>query len=356
MKLTLCMIVKNEEKTLPYCLKAVKDYMDEIVIVDTGSTDLTKEIALRYTTKVYDYKWNNDFSEARNFSIAKATNEFILILDADEIVNDININAISGLIERNPDHIGRLLRINEFSRDNNPYQYQERVNRLFSKKYYHYEGMIHEQLTRTDNNRILTYQIPLSIVHSGYEGDIEAVNRKSQRNIDLLKIALKSNPNDPYLLYQLGKSYYMKKDYELATQYFAEALYYDLDPSLEYVQDMVESYGYALINNGQYENALQLAGVYQEFSNSADFVFLMGLIYMNNTRFDQAIAEFSHATQMKESKMDGVNSYRSYYNLGVIYECLGDYDTAKSYYTRCQGFEPANKQLRALQTSGMGEV
>lgn len=348
MKMTLCMIVKNEENTLPYCLKAIEAYMDEIVIVDTGSTDSTKDIARQYTPKVYDYKWNNNFSEARNFSITKATNEFILVLDADEIIRDINIKEIQRLIDNNPSKVGRLLRVNEFTRDKNPYRYQERVNRLFSKKYYQYEGMIHEQLIRIDNNSIDTYQIPLTIVHSGYEGDIEAVKRKSQRNIELLEMALKSNPNDPYLLYQLGKSHYMKKDFELANQYFDKALYFDLDPSLEYVQDMVESYGYSLINSGKYETALQLYGVYQEFSKSTDFVFLMGLIYMNNSKFDEAIAEFRYATLMKDGKMDGVNSYRAFYNLGVIFECMGDNETAKSYYSRCEEFEPAKKQLQAL--------
>ena len=75
--ISLCMIVKNEESILTPCLESIVDYVDEIIIVDTGSTDKTKEIALKYTNKIYDYKWNYNFSDARNFSLSKASNDCI---------------------------------------------------------------------------------------------------------------------------------------------------------------------------------------------------------------------------------------------------------------------------------------
>ena len=80
------MIVKNEEKVLKRCLNCVKDIVDEIIIVDTGSTDKTKEIARKYTDKVLDFKWVNDFSKARNYSFSKATKDYILWLDADDVI------------------------------------------------------------------------------------------------------------------------------------------------------------------------------------------------------------------------------------------------------------------------------
>lgn len=83
---SLCMIVKNEENTLEKCLESVKDSVDEIIIVDTGSTDGTKEIARKYTDNLYDFTWNDDFSEARNFSFSKATKNYLLWLDADDIL------------------------------------------------------------------------------------------------------------------------------------------------------------------------------------------------------------------------------------------------------------------------------
>ncbi len=141
------MIVKNEEANIERCLKGIADYMDEIIIVDTGSSDRTKEIVQRFTDKIYDFTWINDFSAARNYSISKASNEYILVLDSDEFVQNIDISEIKCLIEQNPNRIGRLIRINEYTRNGVEYRYKERVNRLFSRNYYRYEGIIHEQVT-----------------------------------------------------------------------------------------------------------------------------------------------------------------------------------------------------------------
>lgn len=88
--ISLCMIVKNEEAVLARCLDSIADLMDEIIIIDTGSTDRTKAVAAAYTDKIYDYKWTNDFSAARNFSFSKATKEYIYTADADEILDAEN--------------------------------------------------------------------------------------------------------------------------------------------------------------------------------------------------------------------------------------------------------------------------
>ncbi len=89
-EISLCMIVKNEEKVLARCLDSIVDLMDEIIIVDTGSTDATKEIAARYTDRIYDFEWIQDFSAARNFAFSKATKEYIYSADADEVLDEEN--------------------------------------------------------------------------------------------------------------------------------------------------------------------------------------------------------------------------------------------------------------------------
>lgn len=88
--ISLCMIVKNEERILARCLDSVKDLVDEIVIVDTGSMDATKQIAVGYTDKIYDFSWIDDFSAARNFAFSKATKEYIYSADADEVLSEEN--------------------------------------------------------------------------------------------------------------------------------------------------------------------------------------------------------------------------------------------------------------------------
>ena len=97
--ISLCMIVKNEEHFLRRCLDSVANLCDEIIIVDTGSTDSTKSIALEYTDKVYDFTWENDFSAARNFAFSKATMDYIYSADADEYLDEENIHQFSLLKE-----------------------------------------------------------------------------------------------------------------------------------------------------------------------------------------------------------------------------------------------------------------
>lgn len=95
--ISTCMIVKNEEQLLSRCLDCIKSFSDEIIIVDTGSTDRTKEIAAQYTGHIYDFPWINDFAAARNFSFSKATMEYIYIADADEVIDADNIKQIQDL-------------------------------------------------------------------------------------------------------------------------------------------------------------------------------------------------------------------------------------------------------------------
>ena len=95
--ISLCMIVKNEEDVLARCLDCVEDIVDEIIIVDTGSKDNTKKIARKYTNKIIDFKWIDDFSAARNYSFSKATKDYILWLDADDIILSEDIKKFKEL-------------------------------------------------------------------------------------------------------------------------------------------------------------------------------------------------------------------------------------------------------------------
>ena len=347
--ITVCMIVKDEEKIIEKSLKSIVNFGLEIVVFDTGSKDNTKKIAAKYTSNIFDYKWCNNFSFARNFALSKVKSEYVLVLDADETIKKVDFNVLNNLVLDNKHNVGRILRINTYTRNKQKYTYKERVNRLFKVSDYKYSGSIHEQITSIDNEYdYKTYNIPIEVDHNGYEYDEIERKDKIGRNITLLKNELKCGKNDPYIIYQLGKSYYMKEDYKEAQKYFIRAMEFDLDTKLEYVQDMIESYGYALINMKEYDKALDILNLYDEFKISCDFIFLCGLIYMNNGLFSEAISEFRKATTYGECKMEGVNDYIANYNIGVIYECIGKKEQAYDYYNRSKTYDLSQDALKRL--------
>lgn len=386
MNLSICIITKNEQENIERCLKSLMPYEMEIIVVDTGSTDNTKDIVQRYTDKVFDFEWCDDFAAAKNFAISKTSNDYIIMLDSDEYIDKFEESELIRTIGNNSDKAGRIQIKNVFKKTDPCKESREWVSRIFNKKSYHYEGRIHEQIVRYDGKQYDTFKAPVTIIHTGYDLTEKEKSAKAKRNISLLekeldrliKLFCKNNglniceidgielvnhifENDsalslilqkdeylPYILYQLGKGYYMAMDYPKACDCFSCALSFDLNPKLEYVTDAVEAYGYALVNADRADEALMFENIYNEFGNTADFQFLMGIIYMNNERFDDAVSEFLKATKHKECRNVGSNSYLAYYNIGVIYECLGDADKAISYYRRCGNYRQAKDRLAVL--------
>ncbi len=201
--LSLCMIVKNEEDNLKSCLSQLVNFVDEIIIVDTGSNDSTKAIASKFTDKIYDFKWCSDFSKARNFSISKASNDWILVLDADEFSVDFNRDNVNKFINdfSRKNKAGRIKRINIMEDSNENKKYIERVNRLFNRKYFHYEGIIHEQIVALNGKTYGTEKVDIIADHVGYTKEVLNRTDKIKRNIELLDAAVKNNSEDPYLYF-----------------------------------------------------------------------------------------------------------------------------------------------------------
>ena len=359
--ISVCIIAKNEEQYIEECLRRLALYDWEIVVVDTGSTDRTVEIARKYTPNIFHFDWVNDFSAARNYSISKASNDYILVVDCDEYLeaDDKTHEIIQHLTEQiSSVQIGMLNRFSPSADlDSSPAMsaatevssplVKEHIARFFHKKYTHYEGTIHEQLASLQGDRPEFVSIPLSFYHVGYS-TTKLKEEKANRNISMLETELKMNPASPYILFQLGQSYFGLSDYERALPYFEKALALDVNEQEEYVQTMVESYGYCLLYLKQYTKALGLEGIYSIFAKSADFVFLMGLIYMNNALFGRAIEEFQKAVTISEYAVEGVNSYKAYYNAGVIFECMGNETDAIDCYKKCGDYAPAVERIRRL--------
>ena len=349
--ISVCIIAKNEEKNIERCLSSLTPYGFEIVLVDTGSNDKTKELAANYTNCIYDFKWNDDFSAARNYSLQKATHNWILMLDCDEWIETLDMEELDYFRKHLSHAGGSVTRKNITGTPEQPSMSIDRTERFYSKKFYYYTGIIHEQLTPKYEKSFNTYLLNITIGHSGYCMTNEERQLKSKRNVNLLLKQLAVSPDNPYIYYQLGKGYQMIEDYEMACLYYSEGLSFDIDPELAYVQSMLIEYGHCLLNTGQGKKALSFENVYDTFCSNADFIYLMGEIYMSNKLYENALDEFLKAVTFKFANQEGVTSFLSYYQIARILYMAGEKASAIQYLKLCGEYPPALQMLQSLNSS-----
>ena len=348
--ISVCIIAKNEENRIEKCLSSIKPYGFEIVVVDTGSTDKTKEIAAKYADKVLDFTWRDDFSAARNFSLQAASNNWIFMLDCDEWIKSIDVEELNYFRKHLSDSVGAISRENLVTVNGRlTLNNTDHTERFFNRKLYHYTGIIHEQLTPIHGDEFPCLLLHTTIEHTGYDMTPEEQITKGKRNLSLLQKQLSEEGENPYIYYQLGKACEILNDQEGACEYYGKGLFFDVDPELAYVQAMVISYGNALLLTGQAETALGFESIYDAFATSADFVYLMGRIYMANEQYPQAVEQFHKATTIENCKFHGANSFLSFYHIGLICEKLGDTVNAAAFYSKCGNYSPARQKLEMLQ-------
>lgn len=349
--ISICIIGKNEEKCIERCLRALSAYRFPIIYTDTGSSDSTLRIAARYTRCIHHFDWCDDFSKARNYCASKAPTDWVWTVDCDEYLLMAEKEELISFCRNsvNTPIIGTIRQRDSFTLSGGSLQTAAitRLGRIYHRKHCHYTGTIHEQLVPLSADAPARYHnLSILFEHDGYSTP-EILKKKCLRNIDLMLSSL-SKKEDPYLYYQLGKAYCSLGRKQEAKNAFEKGLSFDLDPRLFYVQSMVESYGYCLLDLNKYAEALSFENIYDTFAVSADFVFLMALIYMNNGLFEKAVAEFEKATSFSSCVVDGTNSYLAFYNIGVIHECMGHIPEAVIAYKKCDTYKPALDRLEVL--------
>jgi len=201
--ITCCMIVKNEEAFLDQCLKSVKDYVDEIVILDTGSTDGTVEIAKKYTDKIYFHPWEGSFSLARNQALAYASGDWVFQIDGDE-------ELVRGSGERLKEAVRNAgdadaFHVNIISTySNGAKRARHNFERLFrNNEVIHYEGIVHNRVEGPTKVKVSK----IELMHYGYNVDEKKAQEKFLRTSELLKKQIAENPDDPMPHHYLGVSY-----------------------------------------------------------------------------------------------------------------------------------------------------
>ena len=225
-RLSVCMIVKNEERFLGQCLASVKDIADELIVIDTGSTDRTVEIAREHGAQVGHFEWCDDFAAARNASIAPATGDWILFLDADEELSPTGKAELPRLLSQTQVSLYRLPLINTHQGEKS----QSYVPRLFrNPPALMFYGCVHEGVLTFIEKICNPWQLSidfcnLKILHHGYDPAVMQERNKIQRNHDLLRKAILENPNEFYFHMQLGLELGRMGKKEESFQEYAEAL------------------------------------------------------------------------------------------------------------------------------------
>lgn len=332
--ISLCMIVKNEEEALPRCLASVQDAVDEIIIVDTGSTDRTVEIARSYGADVYEYLWQDDFSAARNFAFTKGSGDYLFWLDADDVLEEEDAAKLVSLkneitLEYDSITMDYVLSVSDTGQ---PLQQLKRNRLVRRDRGFQWIGFVHEYLA-----------VHGRILHS----DIAVIHKKtreySERNLNL------------YIQHkEAGKAFSARDQY-----YFANEL---LDNG-RYEEAVAQYESFLALDQGWIEDRIaachKLADCYKRMNQMgnemlsllrclnydaprADFCCKFGTLFLEQGLYDTAIYWFRQASLMKPPKdeMSLVNlsywTWMPHLQLCVCYDKIGDLAKARYHHEWCK--------------------
>ncbi|MBR3624132.1 MAG: glycosyltransferase family 2 protein [Selenomonadaceae bacterium] len=229
MLISACVIVKNEEKNLPAWLDGVKNIADEIIVVDTGSTDKTVEIAEKAKVNLYRFEWIHDFAAAKNFALSKAKGDWIIFLDADEYFDKPARKKIKPLLkklskEKRATVISTPILSVDTDNNNAPIN-KATQERIFSNSpLLKYTGAIHEYLQYTGDTPLLLLEYELLIIHTGYSASI--IDSKQKRNLEILLEEEKRSGDNPEHYGYIAAGYQARGDLKKANEYIEKAIDY----------------------------------------------------------------------------------------------------------------------------------
>ncbi|ACX51421.1 glycosyl transferase family 2 [Ammonifex degensii KC4] len=360
MRLSLCVIAKNEEENLPRLLSSVRGVVDEIVLVDTGSTDRTVEVGREFGARVFSFPWTGDFSEARNFSLDQATGDWILFLDADEELVEGEGERLRKLLEEGVADAYSLVIVNFVGeREGIDAVLHSSVRVFRNRPEYRFRGRIHEQIVlsiQEHGGRIEFTDIKIN--HYGYLSGLVRGKKKISRNLALLERAVRESPRDPFNRYNLGVEYLRQRDFAAALREFQAAFRYLPSLAVSYASVLVRNIVLCLVALGCYDEALKvLADAKEAYPDYTDLLYCEGCVYLNQGDLERARASFEECLARGESASHhitqrGVGSYLAWCSLGQLEEQKGNFEVAKSAYARAlechPKFYPALARLTSL--------
>ncbi|MRG84780.1 glycosyltransferase [Salinibacillus xinjiangensis] len=348
------MIVKNEEKVIKRCLDSINGIVNEIIVVDTGSTDNTKAICSKYTQNIYDFEWSGSFSEARNFALSKATAKWTLVLDADEYVDRDNlIKVVQDLTENDYEKDSFAVTINNFTGVNAQKVVQHKNLRIFRNSgKIKYKRAIHEQLFREDR-QLVVGSSELIIYHSGYLKGTILEKNKHKRNGELLQKEMEKT-NNAFDYFNFGNEYMSEGNLEKALGMFQKAYQNKDDLGYSWVPLCVVHLVECLLHLNRFADAIEVINdAEQIWSNSPEFQTIKGIIYFNQNRFEDAKTVLNNVVKNQENYQLFIKSidYLEYYPkeiLGKIYEKELSIELAVKHYTEAYSFNKNTQVFKNL--------
>lgn len=346
--ISVCIIGRDEEELVAYCIKSVNEIAAEVIFVDTGSTDRTPAIAYQLGASVYRFPWNDSFSEARNFAIDKAKGDWILVLDADEVLPDESRQAIVDLI-RDPDHEGYFLKVRTFlDRGLSPAScYVTGACRLFRNDAYRYRGSVFGDIISPiiDAGGSTAYtEITVNHIHC-FAND-EYIARKRQLKIDAIKKQLRSDLTK--LNFALGIEYFQAQDFISAIEHF-ESVRASLDEA-----HMAKFYYFYTLSLMKTEHYRRLAEVLDEaismFPDYTDLIYLQAVVRFVLGETEEAKLLLHRCLEMGDAPWEkyiaspGTGGFKAMCSLGTIYSQKGDTEKALNIFLEAAGIPGAFEQ------------
>ncbi|MDF2715540.1 MAG: glycosyltransferase [Paenibacillus sp.] len=343
--ISLCMIVKNEEHTLDRCLSSVADAVDEIIILDTGSTDRTKEVAGRWTSNVIDFEWNDHFAAARDASFAEATMDYILWLDADDVLLSEDNEKLCKLKQSLSTGIDAVtMRYHcDFDNDGNVTLSVRRVRLVKRSRNYKWEGAVHEDLSIREG--------------TFYDSDIVVTHRKPDKTSDpdrnlriYEKLISGSNELTARDMLHYAMELHQHRSYERATQFylkFLEADHLSAENRILAYTRLADCYYY--LGDRQKELAMTCK-TFEYDVPRPEACCRIGYFFMERDQFTQAIYWYKAAIAFQPGNDWAVHNAVSatwlpHMQLGLCYYRLGDYERSYYHNKMAHGYVQGNENI-----------
>ncbi|MGL4569455.1 MAG: glycosyltransferase family 2 protein [Clostridium sp.] len=327
--ISLCMIVKDEEKTLGRCLGSVSEIVDEIVIVDTGSIDKTKEIAKSFGAKIYDYVWEDNFGKARNYAFSKATKEYQLWLDGDDYLDNFNLRKLNELksnLDSNVDSVTMNYSLIRNEKDETTYAL--RRNRLVKRqKGFKWVGKVHEYL---------------SVYGNIYDSDITVNHNKVKESTNRNLMIFKKMELDKEEFTSRDLFYYANELYD--NNYFEEAIvkYKEFLSKEDLWREDVKKATINLVRSLSYIKVMAderidvIFECMKKYSPNGEMLCELSNCFIEKCMHDEAIVHLKSALNMDEDRLNSGFNNAAYttwvpaIQLCVCYSALGQFE--KAYY------------------------